>query len=58
MFIAYNKMLERFNEAIDTSRVVMVAQVKDLLSLYNLLDKLMAYVKCGHKTNRGRELKE
>jgi hypothetical protein len=32
-------------EAIDTSRVAMVAQVKDLLSSYNLLDKLIAYVK-------------
>jgi hypothetical protein len=32
-------------EAIDTSRVTMVAQVKELLSSYNLLDKLIAYVK-------------
>ncbi len=32
-------------EAIDTFRVVMATQVKKLLSLYNLLDKLIAYVK-------------
>jgi hypothetical protein len=32
-------------EAIDTSRVVMVAHVNDTLSLYNLLDKLITYVK-------------
>ncbi len=35
-----------FFEAIDTSRVTMVAQVKELLSFYNLLDKLIiAHVK-------------
>jgi hypothetical protein len=32
-------------EAIDMSRVIMAAQVKELLSSYNLLDKLIAYVK-------------
>jgi len=32
-------------EAIDTFKVVMATQVKKLLSLYNLLDKLIAYVK-------------
>ncbi len=32
-------------ETTDTSRVVMVTQVKELLSLYNLLDKLIVYVK-------------
>ncbi len=32
-------------EAIDTYRVVMVAQVKELLLSYNLLDKLITYVK-------------
>jgi len=32
-------------ETIDTFRVVMALQVKDLLSLYNLLNKLIAYVK-------------
>jgi hypothetical protein len=32
-------------EATNTSRVVMVAQVKELLLSYNLLDKLIAYVK-------------
>jgi hypothetical protein len=32
-------------EAIDMFGVAMVAQVKELLSLYNLLDKLIAYVK-------------
>jgi hypothetical protein len=32
-------------ETIDTSRVVMATQVKELLSLYNLLNKLIAYVK-------------
>ncbi len=32
-------------EAINTSRVAMVAQVKDFLSSYNLLDKLIVYVK-------------
>jgi len=31
-------------ETIDTSKVVMAAQVKDFLPLYNLLDKLIAYV--------------
>jgi hypothetical protein len=32
-------------ETIDMFRVVTVVQVKDLLSLYNLFDKLIAYVK-------------
>ncbi len=32
-------------EAIDMFGVAMVVQVKDLLSLYNLLDKLIVYVK-------------
>jgi hypothetical protein len=32
-------------ETIDMFRVAMVVQMKELLSLYNLLDKLMAYVK-------------
>jgi hypothetical protein len=32
-------------EAIDTSKVVMATQVKELLSLYNLLNKLIVYVK-------------
>jgi hypothetical protein len=32
-------------EPIDTSRVVMIAHVKDILSSYNLLDKLITYVK-------------
>ncbi len=32
-------------EAIDMFGVVMVAQMKELLSSYNLLDKLIAYVK-------------
>jgi hypothetical protein len=32
-------------ETIDTTRIAMVAQVKDLLSSYDLLDKLIAYVK-------------
>ncbi len=32
-------------EAINASRVAMVAQVKDFLSSYNLLDKLIVYVK-------------
>jgi hypothetical protein len=34
-----------FFEATNTSRVAMGAQVKDLLSSYNLLDKLITYVK-------------
>jgi hypothetical protein len=33
-----------FFETIDTSKVVMVTQVKDFLSLYNLLNKLIIYV--------------
>jgi len=33
-----------FFETIDTSKVVMVAQVKDFLSLYNLLKKIITYV--------------
>ncbi len=32
-------------EVNDTFGVVMVAQVKELLSCYNLLDKLIAYMK-------------
>jgi len=32
-------------EAIDTSGVTMAAQVKELLLFYNLLDKLIIYVK-------------
>jgi hypothetical protein len=32
-------------EVLDTSKVAMVAQMKELLSSYNLLDKLIAYVK-------------
>jgi hypothetical protein len=32
-------------EAIDTSGVAMVVQVKDLVWLYNLQDKLITYVK-------------
>jgi len=32
-------------EAIDMFGVVMVAQMKELLSSYNLLNKLIAYVK-------------
>jgi hypothetical protein len=32
-------------EATNMSRVAMATQVKDLLWLYNLLDKLIAYVK-------------
>jgi hypothetical protein len=32
-------------ETIDTFRIVMALQVKDLLSLYNLLHKLITYVK-------------
>jgi hypothetical protein len=32
-------------ETTNMSRVVMATQVKDLLSLYNLLDKLITYVK-------------
>jgi hypothetical protein len=32
-------------EAMDTSRITMAAQVKELLLSYNLFDKLIAYVK-------------
>jgi hypothetical protein len=32
-------------EAPDMARITMVMQVKDLLSFYNLLDKIIAYVK-------------
>jgi hypothetical protein len=32
-------------EVIDTFGVVMAAQVKELMLFYNLLDKLIAYVK-------------
>ncbi len=32
-------------EAIDTFGVIMAMQVKELLSLYNLMDKLITYVK-------------
>jgi hypothetical protein len=34
-----------FFETTDMFRVAMVVQIKELLSSYNLLDKLMAYVK-------------
>ncbi len=34
-----------FFEATNTTRIAMVAQVKDLLALDNLLEKLVAYVK-------------
>ncbi len=34
-----------FFEAIDTTRVAMVVQIRDLLASYNLLKKLVAYVK-------------
>jgi hypothetical protein len=32
-------------ETIDTTKIAMVTQVKDLLSTYNILDKLIGYVK-------------
>jgi hypothetical protein len=34
-----------FFDAIDMFRVAMAMQMKELLSFYNLLDKLIAYVK-------------
>jgi hypothetical protein len=34
-----------FLEVIDLAENAMVAQVKDLLLFYNLLDKIIAYVK-------------
>ncbi len=38
-------VIVRFFEAIHTSRVVVVAHVKDLLSSYNILEKLIVHVK-------------
>jgi hypothetical protein len=38
-------VIVRFFEAIHTCRLIVVAHVKDLLSSYNLLDKLIAHVK-------------
>jgi len=35
----------RLFEIIDMARITMVTQVKDLLSFYNLSDKIIAYVK-------------
>jgi hypothetical protein len=32
-------------ETIDTTKVAMVVQIKDLFSSYNLLDKLITYLK-------------
>jgi hypothetical protein len=44
LWVPYNVTLGLF-EAINTIRVAMATQVKDLLSSYELLDKLVAYVK-------------
>jgi len=43
-WVPYNVTLGLF-EAINTIKVAMVTQVKDLLSSYDLLNKLVAYVK-------------
>jgi hypothetical protein len=44
LWVPYHLIVGLF-EAIDMSRVIMVVQVKDLLSLYNLLNKLIVNVK-------------
>ncbi len=43
-WVPYNVTLGLF-EATNTIKVAMATQVKDLLSSYDLLDKLIAYVK-------------